>query len=99
VRRLFARIGLAYRSIDLDSVAMQRDDLGGRVRKALAARTGISTIPQLFIGGTLVGGCTDTLEAWRDGRLQHLLHEAGMSFDTKAQVDASSFMPGWLQPR
>jgi cysteine synthase A len=99
VRRLFARIGLAYRSIDLDSVAMQRDDLGGRVRRALAARTGISTIPQLFVGGTLVGGCTDTLDAWRDGRLQRLLREAGTSYDSDARVDASSFLPGWLQPR
>jgi cysteine synthase A len=85
--------------VDLDSVAMQRNDLGGRVRRALVARTGISTIPQLFIGGTLVGGCTDTLDAWRDGRLQRLLREAGISFDTEARVDAGSFLPGWLQPR
>ncbi len=67
VRRMFARFGIAYRSIDLDSVEYQRDDRGGAIRTALSARTGMKTIPQIFIGGELVGGATDLFEAWRAG--------------------------------
>ena len=32
--------GIAYRSVDLDSVEYQRDDRGGKIRAALSARTG-----------------------------------------------------------
>ena len=99
LRRLFARLGIPFRSIDLDSVDYQRDDLGGRIRTALAARTGVKTIPQLFVGGEFVGGCTDTLDAWRNGRLQDMLEKAGTVFDHSAEVDPYAFLPRWLQPR
>jgi cysteine synthase A len=99
LRRLFARLRIPFRSIDLDSVDFQRDDLGGRIRTALAARTGVKTIPQLFVGGGFVGGCTDTLDAWRNGRLQDMLEKAGTEFDHSAEVDPYAFLPRWLQPR
>ena len=38
VRKLFAQLGIAYRSVDLDSVEYQADDLGGRIRAVLADR-------------------------------------------------------------
>jgi cysteine synthase A len=99
LRRLFARLGIRFRSIDLDSVEYQRDDLGGRIRAALAERTGMRTIPQLFVAGELVGGCTDTLDAWRNGRLQAMLEAAHTEFDRSAEVDPYAFLPRWLQPR
>jgi len=99
LRRLFTRLGIPFRSIDLDSVDFQRDDLGGRIRTALAARTGMTTIPQLFVGGEFVGGCTDTLDAWRSGRLQAMLDATGTAFDRSAEVDPYAFLPRWLQPR
>jgi cysteine synthase A len=34
VRKLFARCGIVYRAIDLDSVEYQADDLGAKVRAA-----------------------------------------------------------------
>jgi cysteine synthase A len=57
------------------------------------------TIPQLFVGGELVGGCTDTLDAWRNGRLQAMLEAAHTGFDRAADVDPYAFLPRWLQPR
>jgi cysteine synthase A len=99
LRRLFARLGIPFRSIDLDSVDFQRDDLGGRIRTALAARTGMTTIPQLFVGSEFVGGCTDTLDAWRNGRLQAMLEATHTEFDRSADVDPYAFLPRWLQPR
>jgi cysteine synthase A len=99
LRRMFARLRIPYRSIDLDSVEYQRNDRGGRIRSALAVRTTMTTIPQLFVGGEFVGGCTEAFDAWRSGRLQALLETAGVDFDRSASVDPYSFLPGWLQPR
>jgi cysteine synthase len=99
VRRFFARLGIAYRSVDIDAVALQQDNLGGRVRAALTARTGCRTIPQVFVGGRYVGGCTETFDAWRSGELQTLLKQGGITFDASAQLDPYSFFPAWLQSR
>ena len=99
IRRLFARLRIPFRSVDLDSVEHQPGDRGGRIRTALAARTSMTTIPQVFVGGELVGGCTETLDAWRTGRLQSLLAAAGVEFDQAASIDPYAFLPAWLQRR
>jgi cysteine synthase A len=84
--------------VDLDSMEYQARDLGGRVRAALTARTGIPTIPQVFVGGELVGGCTDVIEAVRSGKLQPRLARLGVGVQD-VKVDPRSFLPAWLQPR
>jgi cysteine synthase A len=98
-RKLFSRLGIEYRSIDLDSVAYQADDLGGRVRAVLAKRTGSPTIPQIFIGGQLIGGCTELFEAWRAGSVQRALDEHGVEYRRDLDIDPYSLLPKWLQPR
>ena len=65
----------------------------------LKARTGSPTIPQIWIGGTHVGGATDLFDAMRDGRMQRLLAEAGVAFDADLDVDPTQFLPKWLHPR
>jgi cysteine synthase len=99
VRKLFARLGIAYRSVDLDSVAYQRDDLGGKIRAVLADRTGAKTIPQIFVGGELIGGCTNLFDAWRQGSIQRRLAKNGIGFDASAEVDPYTLLPKWLHPR
>ena len=99
VRKLFARCGIPYRSVDLDSVAYQKDDLGGKIRAVLNKRTGVKTIPQVFAGGEFIGGCTETFEAFKDGSLQRRLVEQGVAFDMEARVDPYSLLPVWLHPR
>ncbi|MCK6370977.1 MAG: pyridoxal-phosphate dependent enzyme [Gammaproteobacteria bacterium] len=99
LRRLCAHYRIPLRSIDLDSVAYQANDLGGRIRAALTARTGIATIPQVFVGGELVGGCTDVIDALRVGHLQPRLRDLGVPFDDASRMDPGSFLPGWLQSR
>ena len=37
MRKLFGKLGVAYESVDLDSVAYQRQDLGGKIRAVLKA--------------------------------------------------------------
>jgi cysteine synthase len=96
VRRLLAALSVPYRSIDLDSVALQKGDLGGRIRVALQARTETATIPQVFIGGAYFGGCAELFEAARTGALHERLRAAGVSFDADARPDLAAALPQWL---
>ena len=99
LRKLFARCGIPYRSVDLDSTAYQHDDRGGQIRAVLTARTGSKTIPQVFVGGEYIGGCTETLDAFREGRLQDLFRDHGVGFDENVRIDPYTLLPGWLHPR
>jgi cysteine synthase len=98
-RNLFARLGAPYRAVELDSVAYQEGDRGGKIRKVLEARTGLRTIPQIFIGGTHVGGCTDLFDACRDGRLATWLSGSRVPFDPAACKNPEDLLPSWVHPR
>jgi cysteine synthase len=99
VRKLFAHCRIPYRSIDLDSTAYQRDDRGGQIRAVLLERSGSKTIPQVFIGGEFIGGAGETLDAFKEGRLQRLLVRNGVRFDESVQVDPYTLLPGWVHPQ
>ena len=96
VRKLMKGYAIPYRSIDLDSLAYQKDDWGGRIRNALRARTGVQTIPQIFIGGEFIGGQSEIFEAAYSGDLMQRLRDARASFDAGAKVDLASLLPKWL---
>lgn len=96
VRRFFKSIGVTYRSIDLDTTTWQQENRGGEVRTALHAKIGQSTIPQVFVGGQWIGGCTDTFASWRSGKLQQLLAKARVPFAPDVVTDPSIFLPGWM---
>ncbi len=99
LRKLFAKLGIDYRSIDLDCAENQIDNWGSEIRTALHAHTGCNTIPQVFVGGEFIGGCTETFDAFNSGSLQEKLEAIGVSFDQSINLDAYSFLPKWLQPR
>jgi len=99
VRKFFDKLNIPYRTIDLDSVPYQQDQRGRRIRNVLGERTGMQTIPQIFIGASFVGGCTDIFDAWKDGSAQQLLKSCGVEYAVEADVDPYSFLPEWLHPR
>jgi cysteine synthase A len=99
VRKLFGKLGLPYRSVDLDSVEYQEGDQGGKIRAVLAHRIGATTIPQIFVGGQHMGGCTDLFDAMRSGALQERLKDCGIAYDTSVDIDPYTLTPKWLQPR
>src|SRR5215475_11072667 len=99
VRKLFKEFEIPYRSVDLDSAAYQKDNWGGQIRNVLKARTKSPTIPQIFVANQHIGGCTETFDAFNDGRLQQLMRDNGVSFKQAENVDAYSFLPKWLHPR
>jgi cysteine synthase A len=99
VRKFFKKVGLDFKSVDLDSVEYQQDNLGQQIRTALTERTSIKTIPQIFIAGELVGGCTEMFDAWKNGSAQALLESHNISYDKNSKVDPYAFLPQWLHPR
>jgi len=99
LRKLFAKCGIDYRSVDLDSAQYQQDNLGGTIRAALSAHTGCITIPQIFVAGEFIGGCTEVFDEFKSGRLQQRLEQAGVVYDTKVTIDPYSLLPSWLHPR
>jgi cysteine synthase A len=99
VRKLFATLGVSFRSIDIDSVAYQANDRGGKVRAVVGDRAGRPTIPQVWIGGRHFGGCTELFDAVRDGSMQRWMKERGIAYDATVDVDPEALLPKWLQPR
>lgn len=65
-KRLLTKKGAAYTEID---VSRDPDQRAAMMRRANGGRT----VPQIFIGGTHVGGCDDLHELDHEGRLDPLL--------------------------
>lgn len=65
VERLLQAREIPYEKIDLTGDAAGISDL--------SARTGMFTLPQVFIDGKLVGGYTETAAADKSGELAKLL--------------------------
>jgi cysteine synthase A len=99
VRKLFAECEIPYRSIDMDSVEYQDDHWGDQIRAALKARISVRTVPQVFVGGQHVGGCTEVLDAYKDGTFQTMLDSSGVSYRKDLDLDPYRFFPSWLHPR
>ena len=97
--KCFGRLGVAFESVAVDAVRFQPDELGVKIRAVLKQRTGAPTMPQIYIGGRLVGGCTDLFDALRAGRLRPLLDAAGVDHDRSAQFDPYHLLPQWMHPR
>lgn len=98
VRRMFEEAGIAYSAVDLDSVAYQADGRGGKLRAALREITGSPTIPQVFVGGTHIGGATETFDAYNSGALEAMLASQHLTM-TPGAANAYDYLPKWLHPR
>ena len=98
-RKMFALLGIPFKAVDLDSVAFQEDDLGVKCRAVLHQMTGSPTIPQVYIGGELIGGCTELFDLYSGGELQQRLRAIGVQFDEDAIVDPTALLPKWVHPR
>ncbi|MEO0993671.1 MAG: pyridoxal-phosphate dependent enzyme [Pseudomonadota bacterium] len=96
VRKLFDRTGVAFRAIDVDSAAFREADRGGQILRAMFARTGRRTVPQVFIGGEMIGGATEVLAANNDGTLAARLEAIGRA-PTGQVEDAFAFLPKWVK--
>jgi len=99
VRKMFDEYEIPFRVVELDSVEYQENDKGGDIRKAIEQRTGLKTIPQVYVGGKHIGGATETFDACKDGSLAKLLEENNVSWNRSVDTEPYSFLPGWLHSR
>jgi len=97
-RNLFAALGVDYESVDLDSVAYQHGDRGNKIRPVLAQRTGSPTIPQIYVGGRHIGGCTELFDYQRSGGLAGAFADMGIEY-TPFDDDPYGLLPQWLHTR
>lgn len=73
VKTLFKSLGVEPHVIELDELGAE----GAQLQKVLERLTGQYTVPNVFIGGKHIGGCTDTLKLHQTRELEPLLSEAG----------------------
>jgi cysteine synthase A len=64
----------------------------------LRERVQAPTIPQVFVGGEHLGGCLDTFDAFKQGRLQALLRSNGIAYRPNEALDPYTLLPKWLHP-
>ncbi|KAG6547913.1 hypothetical protein Mapa_010733 [Marchantia paleacea] len=72
VKSLFRELGVEFLLIELDNLVEEQE-----VQEALRRLTRQSTVPNIFIGGKHIGGCDDTMELHKSGKLMPLLTAAG----------------------
>ena len=69
-KSLLSKKGAEYNEIDIS--------MGGEKRQEMLSRSGgRSTVPQIFIGETHVGGSDELAALEREGKLEALLQKAG----------------------
>ncbi|KAM9325543.1 thioredoxin reductase 3 [Gastrophryne carolinensis] len=76
VKDLFVSLGREYLALELDEC-----DDGGSIQEILHEMTGQTTVPNVFVNKTHVGGCDKTLQAHKDGTLQRLLDNNVVTYD------------------
>ena len=67
-RGLLTKKGLAFSEIDVDEEAKSREEM--------IARSGLRSVPQIFIGGKHIGGCDDLFALDSSGELDRLIEGA-----------------------
>lgn len=68
MKELFGRLAVPFRAVELDL-----EPGGAAIHAVLAEKIGRKTVPQVFVGGDLIGGCDDTFKSHEDGLLGELL--------------------------
>ena len=99
VRKLFNQFGIDFKSVDLDSVQYMENDRGKKMRAVLEQTNNWKTLPQIYIGGEFIGGCTDLFDKILEDRFDALLKKHAIAYNDSVKIDPYQLLPGWLHPR
>ena len=97
VRRLMSDGGVPLGSIDVDSTDFRQNDWGGDILRALFDHTGMRTVPQVFIGGDLVGGASEVLAAAADGSLARRIQALPKPISMAPVQQPFDYLPKWVR--
>jgi len=76
VKQIFNELNVEYIAHELDLV-----ENGDAIQQTLLAKTGQKTVPNTFIDGKHLGGCSDIEAALKDGRLKDMLQGETNNYD------------------
>ncbi|MEM8992724.1 MAG: pyridoxal-phosphate dependent enzyme [Pseudomonadota bacterium] len=96
-RKLFTRAKVPFHAIEVDSAEYREDDRGGEILRALFETTGRRTVPQVFVGGELVGGATELLAAFEDGSLRERLTQIMPGVTVCEVENPMHLLPSWVR--
>ncbi|XP_010416046.2 PREDICTED: monothiol glutaredoxin-S12, chloroplastic [Camelina sativa] len=68
-----------FKSLQVEPLVVELDELGSegsQLQNVLEKITGQYTVPNVFIGGKHIGGCSDTLQMYNKGELEGIIAEA-----------------------
>ena len=99
VRKMMTACDIPFTTVDLDSVAYQKDDRGGKILEVLKQRNDWPTIPQIYVGDEFVGGATDLFDIGKAGDLEEKLQAQNIPYNDTIKQDPYGFLPDWLHPR
>jgi cysteine synthase A len=99
VRKMMSACDIPYITVDLDSVAYQEDNRGGKILEVLKSQNNWDTIPQIYVGDKFVGGATDMFDFSKAGDLEKALAANKIHYNETIKRDPYSFLPTWLHPR
>jgi len=99
VRKILDQYNIDFHAIDLDSAELAENDRGNKLRNVLEKTNDWYTMPQIYIGGEFIGGCTDLFDRCIDKSLQQMLDDYEIPYDTTVNIDPYQLLPGWLHPR
>uniref|UniRef100_G3MPC2 thioredoxin-disulfide reductase (NADPH) n=1 Tax=Amblyomma maculatum TaxID=34609 RepID=G3MPC2_AMBMU len=68
IKEIFSSLNEPYLAVEVDE-----DGYGPPIQEALSQKTGLSGVPQVFVGGEFLGGSEDTATAHQTGALGQLL--------------------------
>jgi cysteine synthase A len=99
VRKILGKYNIEFHSIDLDCAELAKNDRGNKLRNVLEKTNDWYTMPQIYIGGQFIGGCTDLFDRCIDKSLQQMLDDHQIPYDKTVNIDPYQLLPGWLHPR
>lgn len=99
VRKLFKKLSIPFHSVDLDSASYQPCNLGAKLKTTLAAHTGCSTLPQIYVDGEFIGSCIELFDAVNNRSLYRKLDKAGVAYNKVVDIDPYTLLPGWMHSR
>ena len=99
VKKILDKYKIDYRTVDIDSAELGENDRGNKMRRVLETTNDWDTMPQIYIGGQFIGGCTDLFDKCIDKSLQKMLDEYRIPYDKSVDIDPYALLPNWLFPR
>ncbi|CAL8133441.1 unnamed protein product [Orchesella dallaii] len=71
VKNLLTDLDVQFKAVELDTLA---GDEGAKWQEALHAKSGQRTVPNVFIRGQHIGGCSDVIKAFDENKLVSLIN-------------------------